>query len=101
MIMNINKMLSWKIEMIKSSLILPNMHVFKKHINLFCFEKARAAQDEQLLWCVQLNSDWLNIVMFLRECHAWFRIGYVNTRSINRKLKTQPRLRNESSLFSR
>ena len=37
--------------------------------------------------------------MLLRECHAWFHIGYVNTRSINRKLKSQPCLRNESSLF--
>ena len=93
MIMNINKMLSWKIEMIKSSLILPNMCL--KNI-LICFALKKCERHK-----MNNYSDWLNIVMFLRECHAWFRIGYVNTRSINRKLKTQPRLRNESSLFSR
>ena len=39
-------MWSWKIETIKSSLILPN--VFLKHcFILFHFEKAQVAQDEQ------------------------------------------------------
>ena len=55
---------------------------------MFLFEKAQVARDEQLFWCTQLNSDRLNIVMLLRECHAWFHVGYVNIRPIDRKLKT-------------
>ena len=63
---------------------------------MFLFEKAQAARDEQLFWSTQLNSDRLNIVMLLRECHAWFHVGYVNITPIDRKLKTQPCLCNKS-----
>ena len=35
------------------------------------------------------------IVIWLRKCHAWFRVGYVMTRPIDRKLPG-----NESSPFS-
>ena len=36
--------------------------------------------------CILIGS----VVMLLRESHAWFRVGYVNTRPIERKLKSQP-----------
>ena len=86
--------------MIKSSIILPNM-CLKHCFNLFLIDKALAARDEQLFWCIQLNSGWLfEIVMLLREGHAWFHIGYVNTRPLDGKLKSQPNLHDESSPFS-
>ena len=53
-----------KLKWFKSSLILPNVcleHCF----NMFLFEKARVVRAEQLFWCIQLNSDWLNIVILL------------------------------------
>ena len=97
--MNINKMWSWKIETIKSSLILPKVPL-KHCFNLFCFERAWAAWEEHSFWCIQLNCDWLNnFVMLLRKCHAWFHVGYVNTRPIYCKLKSQQCLPNETSLF--
>ena len=40
------KDVTWEIEMIKSSLILPNV-CLKHCFNLFCFEKAQVAHDEQ------------------------------------------------------
>ena len=64
----------WKIETIKSSLILP--HVCLKHcFNLFHLEKAQVTQDEQLFSWILISS----IVMLLRECHAWFHIGSIIT----------------------
>ena len=38
----------------------PQTWVFNSVFNLFCFEQAWAAQNEQLFWCIQLNSEWLN-----------------------------------------
>ena len=69
-------MWSWKIEMIKSSLIPTNV-CLKHSFNVFHFEKARAAQDEQLFWCIQLKSDLLNWYVAIRECYAWFYIGSI------------------------
>ena len=65
-------MWSWKVEMIKSLLILPNI-CLKHCFNLFHFEKVQVAQDEQLFSWILICS----IVMLLRECHAWFHIGSI------------------------
>ena len=59
--MNINKIWSWKVETIKSSLILPNVSL-KRCFNLFRFEKVPAAWDQQLSWCIQLKSDWVRLL---------------------------------------
>ena len=68
----------------------------KDCFNLFRFEKAQAARDEQLFWSIQLNSDWLN-------CYVakGFRIGYVNTRPINHKFisRAMSMLRKQSVLW--
>ena len=98
-VMNINKMRSWKVETIKSTLILPNV-CLKHCFNLFRFEKAWAAWDELLLWCIQLNSDGL-ILMLPRECHAWFCVSYGNTRPTNCKLTVMSTKRKWSVLLSK
>ena len=86
---NVNKMWYWKIELIKSSITLPNI-CLKQWFNRVRFEKAWAARDGQL-------SDAFSCI--LRECHSWFCISYVNTWTIDRKLKSRPCLCNESGPF--
>ena len=95
-VMNINKMRSWKVETIKSTLILPNV-CLKHCFNLFRFEKAWAAWDELLLWCIQLNSDWLNsYVTKGMSCLIMWVMETQDQQIVN----SQSCLQKESGLFS-
>ena len=67
----------------------PFKRLLKQHIILCAFQKLQVRQDKEIFWCVQLISDRLNcfIAKGISCLISPFRVGYVNTRAINRKLK--------------
>ena len=70
------------LEKLKQKFITPSKREFKT-LFLICFALNKREQhkmnnySDAFSWIL---NGW--IVMLLRECHAWFRVGYVNTRPI-------------------
>ena len=67
------------------------------------FSKFESATRHDAFWCVQLISDWLNcfVVEGISCLINPIRVGYVNTRAIDCKLKSKTCLRSESEPFYR
>ena len=67
----------------------PFKRLLKQRIILYAFQNSQVRQDKELFPCVQLIFDWLNcfVAKGISCLISSFRVGCVNTRAIDRKLK--------------
>jgi len=79
----------------------PFKRLLKQRIILCVFQSSQVRWDKEIFWCVQLISDWLNcfVTKGISCLISSFRVGYVNRRTINRKLKSKTCLPSESEPF--
>ena len=79
----------------------PFKRLLKQRIILCAFQNSKVRRDKYIFWCVQLICDWLNcfVAKGISCLISSFRVGYVNTRAIDRKFKSKTCLRSESEPF--
>ena len=81
---------SWISKILKNwndwKFINPFKRVVKTLFQSVLLWKSESSTRWTLFWCIQLNSDWLKYCYIAKGNHAWFCIGYVNTRPIDHKL---------------
>ena len=92
-------LISCDLEDLKSNNLFKRL--LEQHVTLCAFQNLQMRWGEEIFCCVQLISDWLNCFVAKRiSCLiSSFRMGYVNTRAIKRKLKSKTCLWSKCELF--